>query len=128
MRRVALMFGALCGVLAIWYLAVRPTVLTIAVGPAGSSQGAFAETVGKLLKETRQPFRFKVVETDGTEESSKQLDGRKVDLALLRSDDLTSKEARSIVIVHRRSLILVSRKEAKIESLRDIGLPDVSSG
>ncbi len=120
MRRVALMFGALCGVLAIWYLAVRPTVLTIAVGPAGTSQVAFVETVAKLLRETRQPFRFKILTTDGTEESSRLLDGRKVELALLRSDDLTSKEARSIVIAHRRSLLLVSRKEAEIESLRDI--------
>lgn len=120
MRRVALMFGALCAILAIWFLALRPAVLTIAVGPSNSTQAAFVATVAKLLRETRQPFRFKILTAEGTEDASKLLDARRVDLALLRSDDLTSKDARSIVIAHRRSIILVTRKEAKIGSLREI--------
>lgn len=121
MRRVALTFGALCLLLAVWYIAVRPTVLTIAVGPPGSSQAAYVETIAKLLKETRQPFQLKIISASGTEAASALLDGRKTDLAALRSDDLTAKDARSIVILHRRALILVSRKEAGIDSLREIG-------
>ena len=85
MRRVALMFGALCAILAIWFLALRPAVLTIAVGPSNSTQAAVVATVAKLLRETRQPFRFKILTAEGTEDSSKLLDARRVDLALLRA-------------------------------------------
>lgn len=121
LRRIALMLGALCALLAVWYLAVRPTTLTIAVGPEGSSQFNYAATIAKLMKETKQPFKLKVVHVAGTAEASEMLDDGKADLAIVRSDDLTSKDARSIVIIHKRAIILVAHKDAGIESLRDVG-------
>src|SRR5262245_52364282 len=120
MRRVALVLGALCVALVLWYWLVRPTTLTIAVGPAGSAHVAYVETIAKVLRETRQPFRLKVVRVEGVEEASRQLDAGKVDLAVVRSDDPTSNDARSIVLIHRRSLVLIARKEAEIETIRDL--------
>jgi TRAP-type uncharacterized transport system substrate-binding protein len=120
MRRVALMFGALCAVLVIWYLAVRPVVLKVAVGPRQTSQFAYLEAITRLLRETRQPVRFQIVPVEGTQEASKLLDNRRVDLALLRSNDLGSADARSIAIVHKRAVILAARKDAGIGSLREL--------
>jgi TRAP-type uncharacterized transport system substrate-binding protein len=120
MRRVALMFGALCSILAIWYLAVRPTELKVAVGPDRTPMLAYAEAMARLMRETRQPVRLKVVRAGDSEDASKLLDSRKVDLALLRSDDLTSTDARSIVIVNKRALILAAKKTVEIKSMRDL--------
>jgi TRAP-type uncharacterized transport system substrate-binding protein len=121
LRRVAVMLGALCFLIGGWYLAVRPTTLTVAVGPPGSTQVTFVDALARVLRDARQPVRLKVVRAEGGEASSKLLDDGGVDLAVLRSDDLASRDARSIVILHKRSAMLVVRKDAGIESLRDIG-------
>lgn len=121
LRRVAVMLAVLCLVLVVWYLAVRPTTLSIAVGPSGSPQVTLIENLARVLRDTRQPYRLRVVTSEGTSASSEQLDGSRVDLAVVRSDDLTSKDARSIVILHRRAIAFIVRKDAGIESLRDIG-------
>ncbi len=120
LRRVAVVLGALCFVLAAWYLAVRPTTLRVALGASGSTQVEVMEALARVLRDTQQPFRFKLVRTAGTAEASRMLDKGTVDLAVLRSDDHEGKDARSIVILHKRALALVVRKDSGIESLRDI--------
>ena len=52
--------------------------------------------------------------------ASKILDAGKADLALLRSDDPTSTEARSIVIVQKRHLFLVARQDRQIKDWADL--------
>lgn len=120
LRRVAVMLGALCLAIGGWYLAVRPTVLTVAVGPPDSTQVTFVEALARVLKDSRQPVRLKVVRAQGTAAASRMLDSGRVDLAVLRSDDLESKDARSIVILHKRPVLLVVRKDSGIDTLRDI--------
>jgi len=121
LRRIALVLAGMSALLAGWYLWLRPTTLTIAVGPAKSSQATYIETIARLMRETKQPFRFNVIKVGGTEAASDALDTGKADLAVVRSDDLSSKDARSIVIIHKRAIILVTRKDAGIESLKDVG-------
>ncbi len=120
LRRVAVMLGALCLGIGGWYFAVRPVTLTVAVGPPGSTQVTFIETLARVLKDARQPVRLKVVRADGSATASQMLDRGEVDLAVLRSDDLGSRDARSVVILHKRSVLLVVRKDAGIGTLRDI--------
>lgn len=120
LRRVAVVLGALCLVLAAWYVAVRPTTLRVAVGASGSTQVEVLETVARVLRDSHQPFRFKLVRTNGTADASAKLDKGTVDLAVLRSDDQGGKDARSIVILHKRAVALVVRKDSGIETLRDI--------
>jgi TRAP-type uncharacterized transport system substrate-binding protein len=120
LRRIALVLAAMCVGLAGWYLWLRPTTLMIAVGPERSSQRDYIEVIARLMKETKQPFRLKLVLVAGTAEASDALDSAKADIAVVRSDDLTSKDARSIVIIHKRAVVLVTRNDVGIASLREI--------
>lgn len=120
LRRVAVVLGGFCLLLAAWYVAVRPTTLRVAVGPAGSTQLEVMEALARVLRDSRQPFRFRVVRAAGMADASAMLDRGAVDLALLRSDVQEGKDARSIVIMHRRAVVLVTRKDSGIETLRDI--------
>jgi TRAP-type uncharacterized transport system substrate-binding protein len=120
LRRVAVVLGALCLVLAAWYLAVRPTMLRVAVGPPGSAQVEVMEALARVLRDTHQPFRLRLVRAGGTADASRMLDKGTVDLAVLRSDDHEGRDARSIVILHKRALAVVLRKDSGIETLRDI--------
>lgn len=126
LRRVAVMLGALCLILGLWYLMVRPTHLRVAAGPPGSSAYGYVESIARVLKDTRQPFRLTLVPVDGSAAASELLDKGRVDLAMLRSDvDGLSdgegpRDARSIVVMHKRAVILVVKKNAEIETIRDI--------
>ena len=120
LRRVAVLLGALCLILAIWYLAVRPSVLRVAVGPPNGTQLEVLEALQKVMRDTNQPYRLRIVRADGTAHASRLLDQGKVDLAVLRSDDLSARDARSIVILHKRAVVLVTRKDSGIDSLREI--------
>ena len=120
LRRVAVVLGAFALLLAAWYMALRPKMLSVAVGPEGSTQITYLKNLAKVLKDTRQPFRLRIVEVEGSAEGGELLDKGRVDLAVLRSDDLESKEARSIVILHKRAFAFVVHKDSGIESLRDI--------
>ncbi len=120
LRRLAVVLGGLCLILAAWYLAVRPTTLRVAVGAAGSTQVEVLEALARVLRDTHQPYRFKLVRANGSADASAMLDKGTVDLAVLRSDDQEGKDARSIVILHKRAFALVVRKDSGIETLRDI--------
>lgn len=132
LRRVAVLLGGLCVLLGVWYLAVRPVTLSIAVGPAESTQVNYIRNLARVLKDTRQPVRLRIVPVEGTAAASELLDKGRVDLAVLRSDDMESRDARSIVILHKRAIVLVTRKDSGIDSLRDIagkpiGITDVDA-
>ncbi|MCB1511172.1 MAG: hypothetical protein KDJ36_09720 [Hyphomicrobiaceae bacterium] len=92
-----------------YFFLTFPATLRIAVGPKGSEFVQYARAISAALKEAEAPFRLRVVETAGSRESAAMLDGRRVPLALLRSDDETSKRARSLVVAHKRALIMLAR-------------------
>jgi TRAP-type uncharacterized transport system substrate-binding protein len=66
------------------------------------------------MHESRQPFRLEIVPHEDSIAAAAALDAGRVDLALVRSDDPTSAEARSIVVVQKRHAILVARQDGGI--------------
>lgn len=120
LRRVALVFGTLCAIMAGWYYVAAPKTLRIAVGPADSSQYRFAQAMARALKETQKPFRLEIVNVPDVVQGSRLLDGKKVDLAILRSDDATSVEARSLAILQKRTVLIVARADRGIEQVSDL--------
>lgn len=88
-----------------------PALLTVAVGPQNSPILAYTKEIQEALVETRQPFRLKILVTTGSVESSNLLDSRKSNIAIVRSDDETSKTARSIVVLQKKTLFVIARKQ-----------------
>jgi TRAP-type uncharacterized transport system substrate-binding protein len=120
LRSMAAVFTLLAGSIALWLYFSMPRTLRVAVGPANSEQVRFMHNVARAMIDTRQPFRLDLRTNNGTIDSSHALDRRQADIAILRSDDPTSSEARSIAVLQKRSIIIVSRKDSNISSLADL--------
>lgn len=119
LRWTAALLGAAAVGLLIWLVSSQPRTLKIAVGPDGSQQMIFMRSLARAMVETRQPFRLKIVPKADSISAAKALDAREVQLALVRSDDTTSVEARSVVIIQKRHVLVVARA--------DSGYTDISS-
>lgn len=120
LRRTALVFALAALGLAAWYLATAPRTLRIAAGPEGSQQVRFLQALSRSLSERREPFRLEIVPAADSSSAAKALEYGKVKLALLRSDDQTATDARSIVIVQKRHLFLVARQDRQIAGWADL--------
>lgn len=90
-RQTSLMM--LAGVLAVigvsavaFYAASLPTVLTVAVGPAGSDNYRLVTTLAQLLQREKASTRLRIVTTEGPGDSANALQSRRADLAVVRSD------------------------------------------
>lgn len=120
LRRLALAFAAIGIVLAGWYIYALPKTIKIAVGPADSAQHRFAQAIVKALKDTQQSYKLELVVVADSVAASAALDRHKVHMAILRSDDTSSEEARAVAVLQRRQLIVIARKDAGITSIADL--------
>lgn len=120
LRWTALLFASAALGLAAWYIATAPRTLRIAAGPEGSQQIRFLQSLSRSLAEHREAFRLDIVPVPDSATAAKLLDTDKADLALLRSDDPTSTEARSIVIIQKRHVFLVARQDRQIKDWADL--------
>jgi len=100
---VAILSGAL--ILYRW-----PATLTIAVGPENSPLLSYTQEIRDALVAARSPYRLRIIPTSGSSASSKVLDARKADLAIVRSDDETSQHARSLVLLQKKTFFAIGRK------------------
>ena len=120
LRWMALLFALTAAGLAAWYIATAPKTLKIAAGPEGSMQIRFLQSLARSLVEHRESFRLDIVTTTDSPSAAKALESGKVALALLRSDDQTSTEARSIVVVQKRHVFLVARQDRVVKDWADL--------
>jgi TRAP transporter TAXI family solute receptor len=120
LRRLALVLAAISVAMLVWFVFAMPTTLTVAVGPSSSQQYRFVQSIVRALKDTRQAFRLRILTIEGSQAASRALDSGRADLAVVRSDDLTSIEARSLVVIQRRSVVIVSRKDGGINTFPDL--------
>ncbi len=120
LRRLAVLFVAICLLLSGWYVFTMPKTLRVAVGPADSPQHRYLQAAARALIETQQPFRLKIMVVADSAAAGSALDARTVDLAVLRSDDATSAEAQAIALLSKRTIVIAVRKGAGISSMVDL--------
>lgn len=92
-----------------YFYVTFPTTLRIAVGPKDSEFATYVRAIADALREAEAPFRLRIQQTSGSRASGQLIDTRAVPLALLRSDDETSKRARALIVAHKRALIMLAR-------------------
>lgn len=120
LRWTALIFAMAAISLAGWYIATAPRTLRIAAGPEGSQQLRFLQSLSRSLADNRESFRLEIVPVANSAAAASLLEAGGVKLALLRSDDQSASDARSIVVVQKRHVFLVSRQDQQIRDWSEL--------
>src|SRR5215471_14693656 len=107
--------GAVVG----WFFFARIT-LRVATGPLGSDGQKFFAAFVRTVADAHPRVRLKIVPTADREASMKALVAGEADLAVVRSDLLTSTAAQTIAILRRDVVGLVSPPHAPVEKVRDL--------
>jgi len=115
LRWTAAFLGASAAAALLWFAMNQPRTLKIAAGPDGSQQMIFLRSLARALVEARQPFRLDIVPRADSLAAARALDDGEVDLALVRSDDTTSAQARSIAVIQKRHVIFVARQDRPLD-------------
>ncbi|HLZ01472.1 MAG TPA: TAXI family TRAP transporter solute-binding subunit [Bradyrhizobium sp.] len=98
---------AIVGVLAgVYYYAVRPVTLRIAVGPTGSDDVKVVQALTQAFAQHRSYVRLKPVQTDGAVASAEELAHGKVDLAIIRGDLDVPNNAQAVAILRKNFVVL----------------------
>ena len=106
---VALSVLLLVGLAAVsTYLITRPESLRIAVGPAGSDDVRFMQTVAQTFARERDHIRLALTPTDGPAASLALLGARRADLAVGRADLPMPNDTQAVAILRKDFVVLWS--------------------
>jgi TRAP transporter TAXI family solute receptor len=97
------LFGAAAGGL---YYVLRPTVLRIAVGPAGSDDQKLVQLMAQTFARDASAVRLTPIATEGAAESITALSAGKADLAVARGDLNLPANAESVAILRKNVVVL----------------------
>jgi TRAP transporter TAXI family solute receptor len=118
--RSSTMLVTLAGVLAvvgslvgIYYFAMRPETLAIAVGPANSDDLKVVQALTQAFTQARGHVRLRLVPTDGAAASAKALGEGKADLAIIRGDLDVPKNAQAVATLRKNVAVLWVPPSAK---------------
>jgi TRAP transporter TAXI family solute receptor len=116
------MFITLAGVLAIvgtvagiYYFAMRPEILRIAVGPANSDDVKVVQALTQAFTQTRSHIRLRPIQTEGAAASAKALEEGKADLAIIRGDLDVPKNAQAVATLRKNVAVLWVPPPAKVK-------------
>ena len=104
------------GAVVAWFSFAHLT-LRVATGPVGSDGQKFLAAFVRTLADERPRVRLKVVPMADLEASAKALTAGEVDLAVVRSDMLTSAHGQTIAILRRDVIGLIVPAHASIETV-----------
>src|ERR1700731_3319122 len=107
------MFITLAGVLAIvgtvagiYYFAMRPEILRIAVGPANSDDVKVVQALTQAFTQVHSHIRLRPIQTEGAAASSQALADGKADLAIIRGDLDVPKDAEAVATLRKNVAVL----------------------
>lgn len=95
------------------YLITRPETLRIAVGPAGSDDVRFMQSVVQTFARDRDHVRLALTPTDGPIASLALLRDHKVDLAVARADLPMPTDTQAVAILRKNFVVLWSVPKAE---------------
>jgi TRAP transporter TAXI family solute receptor len=98
-----LLFGAAAAGL---YLALRPTILKIAVGPPNSDDQKLIQALALTFSRDQSSVRLNPIQTEGAAESIALLTAHKADLAVARGDLEMPADAESVAILRKNVVVL----------------------
>ena len=124
-RRRLLLIASLCvciglGAAVVWFFFFAHLTLRVATGPVGSDGQKFLAAFVRSVADAHPRVRLQVVPLADREASVKALTAGEVNLAVVRSDDLTGTTAQTIAILRRDVVGLVIPSHAPIEKVGNL--------
>jgi uncharacterized protein len=112
---VAIALGA-----AAWYRLSRPTVLTVAVGPADFDDAVLISAFARRFVAGGAPVRLSIVPSSGPADAFERLKKGEAQLAVVRSDGNGSEQAQAVALLHTDPVVIVAAEKTGIESFGDL--------
>ena len=100
--------------------AFSPTVLRVAVGPAGSQDVKLMATILQIFAREKHPIRLRLAPTDGPVGSAEALRSGRADMALVRSDGNLPPNATTVAILHRDAFMIMAPDGSGVRTLPDL--------
>jgi TRAP transporter TAXI family solute receptor len=91
-----------------YYLITQPTMLRVAVGPVTNENVRTITSAIQTLQREREPFRLRLVLTEGTAQTAEALESGRADLALVRTDISYPRSGAAVAVMHTDHLILIA--------------------
>jgi TRAP transporter TAXI family solute receptor len=91
-----------------WYLVSQPTTLRVAVGPVANENVRVVSAAIQTMQREREPFRLRLMLTEGTAETAAALDEGRADLAIVRTDIGYPRSGATVAIMQTDHLILIA--------------------
>ena len=114
---VCLFVGIGLGAVVVWFFFFAHMTLRVATGPVGSDGQKLLAAFVRSVADAHHRVRLQLVPMSDREARTKALTAGEVDLAVVRSDDLTSTTAQTIAILRRDVVGLVIPSHASIEKV-----------
>jgi TRAP transporter TAXI family solute receptor len=92
----------------VYYIATMPTTLRIAVGPVANEHVRTVTAAIQTLQREREPFRLRLVLTEGTTQTAEALESGKADLAVVRTDIGYPRSGAAVAVLHTDHVILIA--------------------
>jgi TRAP transporter TAXI family solute receptor len=112
------MAGGLAG--AAWLHWSRPTVLKVAVGPAGFADAELMAAFSRTLSSNKAEVQLTVEHTAGPSEAVGKLIKGEAQLAVMRGDGPTSDSIRAVAILHTDPVVIVVPEKSKVDDFGDL--------
>jgi len=103
-----------------WLHFKKPTVLTVAVGPAEFDDAALMAALSHRLVAAASPVRISIVPTSGPLEAADRIAKGEAQLAVLRADAASANGLQAIAILHTDPVVIVAPDKQKIDSFGDL--------
>jgi TRAP transporter TAXI family solute receptor len=105
---IATLLGLIGLSVLVYYIATQPTTLRLAVGPVANENVRTVTAAIQTLQREREPFRLRLVLTEGAVQSAQAVDEGKADLALVRTDISYPRSGAAVAVMHTDHVILIA--------------------
>src|SRR3954468_9137009 len=103
---------------ATWYALSQPTVLTVAVGPAGFDDAALISALARKLVSSKSSIRLSIVPSVGPVDALERF--KKGEAQLVRSDAEGAEQAEAVAVLHTDPVVIVAPEKTGIEDFGDL--------
>lgn len=104
----------------VYVIVSAPTVLRIAVGPVSSDNMRIVVAALQVLQREREPFRLRLIPTEGSAQSARLLDEGEADLAVVRTDIAYPQQGATVAVLRTDHAVLIAPGGQGIASIADL--------